>query len=505
MAIYDAEITGGCSQNPLMYCPAGNVTREQMAVFITRVLNQAAPEGYCGTTDPFVDVGFDRWSCSYIKRFSELGITGGYGDGRFGPDDPVTREQMAVFLTTALEMVPTAGYCRVTDPFTDMDCSWWSCSFVKRFSEMGITGGYGDGRFGPGDPVTRSQMAVFLSRALTVQENQRVCADTGYCGPEGGELRVTDPDSDVYGVRIVIPPAALDSVRSLTIEEAYGLGPSLRPGFVAYPDLRAIFQLATGGDKPYDLSLDFHLPVQGMTIGSGEIACAFAYDERTLKWGIVLPDAVDGTTMTFKTTYREMWMWGKIVVKDVEVEDLIPVVEGKYGVETLAAIADRIREFYNQPEVQNLQTDCTSLATFRDTFLEPMKQDFRQQLETFQAQFGECAICRPSGGCATCDVLSEEFFREALIYLKDRLQIEFIELLMGGSVMDPLLTGASITDVLLLLQWMKLWEEIYSLDCAYECVTNIGGLDFWIDFAAYYICGISQAVISMAIDEGWCL
>ena len=61
---------------------------------------------YCGTTNPFSDVGFDRWSCKYVKKLAELGISSGYGDGRFGPGDFVNREQMAVFLTRALDMTP---------------------------------------------------------------------------------------------------------------------------------------------------------------------------------------------------------------------------------------------------------------------------------------------------------------------------------------------------------------------------------------------------------------
>jgi hypothetical protein len=41
------------------------------------------------------------WSCRYIKRLEELDITTGYGDGRYGPYDAVTRAQMAVFLWRA--------------------------------------------------------------------------------------------------------------------------------------------------------------------------------------------------------------------------------------------------------------------------------------------------------------------------------------------------------------------------------------------------------------------
>ena len=136
-----------------------------MAVFIIRAMDEVPPDGYCGA-DIFSDVSFDRWSCKYIKRLEELDITSGYGDGRFGPEDAVTREQMAVFITRALAAVPPDGYCGTADPFTDVSYDRWSCKYVKKFAELGITAGYGDGRFGPGDYVTRAQMGVFLSRAF---------------------------------------------------------------------------------------------------------------------------------------------------------------------------------------------------------------------------------------------------------------------------------------------------------------------------------------------------
>ena len=165
-AIYNFQITAGCQMNPLMYCPEDAVTREQMAVFITRAMDEVPLDGYCDTTDPFSDVSFNRWSCKYIKKLEELDITSGYGDGRFGPGDSVTREQMAVFLTRALNQIPADGYCGTTGPFTDVPYDWWSCKYVKMLLDLGITTGYGDGRFGPDDYVTRAQMAVFLSRAF---------------------------------------------------------------------------------------------------------------------------------------------------------------------------------------------------------------------------------------------------------------------------------------------------------------------------------------------------
>ena len=166
VAIYNAGITAGCSANPLKYCPGDAVTREQMAVFIIRALNQAPPDGYCGATAPFLDVSADRWSCKYIKKLVELGITSGIGQGMFGPENTVTREQMAAFMTRALNEVPSDGYCGMEGPFTDVPSGWWSCKYIKRLVELGITAGIGQGLYGLGDPVTRAQMAVFLGRAF---------------------------------------------------------------------------------------------------------------------------------------------------------------------------------------------------------------------------------------------------------------------------------------------------------------------------------------------------
>ena len=119
-----------------------------------------------GLRIPFRMCRFDRWSCKYVKRLVELGITSGIGEGLFGPEEAVTREQMAAFITRALDEVPADGYCGTEGPFTDVPYSLWSCKYVKRLVELGITAGIGEGLYGPGNPVTRAQMAVFLARAF---------------------------------------------------------------------------------------------------------------------------------------------------------------------------------------------------------------------------------------------------------------------------------------------------------------------------------------------------
>jgi hypothetical protein len=169
-AIYNAHITVGWSQNPLTYAPGEYVPREQMAAFIVRGVEGEPPLNYCDSGSLFPDVTPDMWSCRYIKRLKELKITTGYSDGRYGPYDFVPREQMAVFLVRAVEGEPPLNYCDSGSLFPDVTPDMWSCRYIKRLKELAITTGYGDGRYGPYDFVTRAQMAVFLTRAFLLME-----------------------------------------------------------------------------------------------------------------------------------------------------------------------------------------------------------------------------------------------------------------------------------------------------------------------------------------------
>ncbi|OGP79299.1 MAG: hypothetical protein A2V86_08710 [Deltaproteobacteria bacterium RBG_16_49_23] len=166
MGIYNAQITQGCSANPLQYCPGNPVTREQMAAFIVRAVFGEPPTNYCGGVDPFTDVPAGSWSCKYIKKLLELNITQGCGGGNYCPTDNVTREQMAAFLVRAKEGDPPLDYCDTGSPFEDVPHSSIFCKYVKKLLELNITQGCGAGMYCPSDDVLRDQMAAFLARAF---------------------------------------------------------------------------------------------------------------------------------------------------------------------------------------------------------------------------------------------------------------------------------------------------------------------------------------------------
>jgi hypothetical protein len=95
-----------------------------------------------------------------IEAIAEAGITRGCGPKAFCPDDPVTRGQMAAFVVRAFGWPMESG-----DTFTDDDDSTFEAE-IETLAARGVTRGCAPTSFCPDDPVTRAQMASFLTRAL---------------------------------------------------------------------------------------------------------------------------------------------------------------------------------------------------------------------------------------------------------------------------------------------------------------------------------------------------
>jgi len=103
--LYNRGITGGCQMSPLLYCPDRPVTRAEMAVFLLKTLlgSDYAPPA---AQHIFDDVPPDSLYEAWIEDLYNRGITGGCSTIPllYCPDDPNTRGQMAVFLTTTFSL-----------------------------------------------------------------------------------------------------------------------------------------------------------------------------------------------------------------------------------------------------------------------------------------------------------------------------------------------------------------------------------------------------------------
>ncbi len=112
-------------------------------------------------TGSFADVPADAYYAEAVRWAAENGITGGVGNGLFGPDRPCTRAQIVTFLWRA------AGSPEPTtmSSFTDVPADSYYAKAVAWAVENGITTGTGDGKFSPEAPCTRAQAVTFLARA----------------------------------------------------------------------------------------------------------------------------------------------------------------------------------------------------------------------------------------------------------------------------------------------------------------------------------------------------
>ncbi len=145
-----------------MYGPDEPVTRGQMAAFIIRAK-------YGNTFDYsampyFSDVPDSFWAFKYIQKMYEVGISTGYQDGTYMPGESVDRAQMAAFIVRSLHG-ETFGF-QSTPHFADVDSLHWAFKYIQKMYEEGISTGYRDGTYRPFLSVNRSQMAAFLARAF---------------------------------------------------------------------------------------------------------------------------------------------------------------------------------------------------------------------------------------------------------------------------------------------------------------------------------------------------
>ncbi len=150
--LYVEGITGGCT--PTLFCPKDRVTRIQMAMFLTRAFELAT------TTTDYFDDDDGKTGESSVNALRKAGWTAGCGPRRYCPTGSVSRIQMAMFLTRALDLPPA------TIDYFDDDDGMTGESSVNALRQAGLTGGCGTRAFCPSVPLTREQMAAFLHRSL---------------------------------------------------------------------------------------------------------------------------------------------------------------------------------------------------------------------------------------------------------------------------------------------------------------------------------------------------
>lgn len=142
------------------FAPDDEVSRAEAAVMIARV--KKLPTEKRATNFP--DVSSQSFASGAIQSATDEGIIQGYTDGTFKPDNKVTRGEMAIFLTRAFDLSEEEPMT-----FTDVPVSSAGYAYIPKIIAAGITQGYSETTFNPNQPVTRAQFSAFLARATNEQ------------------------------------------------------------------------------------------------------------------------------------------------------------------------------------------------------------------------------------------------------------------------------------------------------------------------------------------------
>ena len=129
----------------------------------------------------FADVE-NHWAKNAINDMGSRMIVSGVGDNAFVPDRNMTRAEFAAVIIRALGLAPETGISSFSDVFsTD-----WYCGYIKMASNYDIVTGYGDGTFGPNDTITREQAMVMIARAMKITGLMVNLSDSDIAGLIGG-------------------------------------------------------------------------------------------------------------------------------------------------------------------------------------------------------------------------------------------------------------------------------------------------------------------------------
>ena len=198
MFVYENGLMLGTSKT--LFSPHGTTTRGMMATILWRMEGSPAPKG----KNSFTDVEAGKWYADAITWTAENGIFAGYGKDKFGPDDPITREQLAAIFYRYADY---KGYDLTVkgnlDKFRDADKI---TDYAKTAMQWAVGSGLVKGKSGnlldPQGTATRAEIAAMLHRFIEKYELVQGKAPGGLMGwidPKRLQIPKTG-DSSVLGL-----------------------------------------------------------------------------------------------------------------------------------------------------------------------------------------------------------------------------------------------------------------------------------------------------------------
>lgn len=143
---------------------------------------------------PFPDVPEDANYAQAVLSLTQMGIITGDEKGNFNPNSTINRAETAAIICRVMGVEEEAKAMKDA-VFDDVPASHWAVGYVAKAAELGIINGYGNGNFGPGNPVTYAQMVKML---VCVWGWETEAKQAG--GWPNGYLQVADQNGYTQGI-----------------------------------------------------------------------------------------------------------------------------------------------------------------------------------------------------------------------------------------------------------------------------------------------------------------
>ena len=281
-----AEAVIYCRENNLMdgvgvgrFDPEGSLTRAALATVLYRIAGTPAVTG----TDTFTDTDDGKWYSDAVLWASQQELVGGYGNGLFGTNDPVTRQDMTTILWRYADSPSAGGAEDFSDesaisPYASAAVDWASMNSIVPVISSGV--------FAPRSNATRAQIAAALMNYTRGTDTQQPAPESS--GTVRDDLVLISGGTFQMGSPANEPERSSDEVQhSVTVSSFY----------MAKTEVSQAAYQAIMGSNPSETTGD-SLPVTNITWYDAVQYC----NKRSEAEGLTPCYTVSGTTVTWDKT-----------------------------------------------------------------------------------------------------------------------------------------------------------------------------------------------------------
>jgi len=140
--------------------PQSNISRAEVATIFFRLITDDYRAQMWTQQNPYSDVNLEQWFNNGISTMANVGLLYGMPDGTFQPNRPITRAEFVAMTSRFLDLQHTGE-----DLFPDI-AGHWAANSINAVARAGWIVGYPDGRFAPNQNITRAEVAAIINRIL---------------------------------------------------------------------------------------------------------------------------------------------------------------------------------------------------------------------------------------------------------------------------------------------------------------------------------------------------